>query len=118
MEAGETGIVYQAASWHYLGEGRAHGRRREYFKPPEGTIVSERALRHRRMTKRQALQHGWRVVYGAAKHAYVWFEGTKSEQRKLHAALRPQVMPIRRDRSATSEPHRRQPYHERSIRPT
>jgi len=86
--AGELGSVYQACSWHYLGRGlgRAPGRARENFRRPDGSIVSERALRALYLSKREVLADGWLVIKVPSKHKYVTFVGPKAKA--LRAACR------------------------------
>lgn len=88
--AGEVGTVYQACNWHYLGigVGRPAGRPRENFVRRDGREVSDRTLRHMRLTKKQAVAQGWTVVKVPAKGKYVWFEGTQKEKRILRKACR------------------------------
>lgn len=98
-EAGEIGTVYQACNWLYIGQGvgRAPGRPREDWRLPDGTVLSSRSLRHRKMRKQDALDAGWVPVYKHPKHKYVHFEGTRAERTALVAALRypPQPYPKR-----------------------
>lgn len=94
-DAGEIGTIYQACNWLYIGQGvgRTPGRLREYYQTPDGKIVSCRTLRHRKMTKQQALQEGWLLRYQRPKHKYVWFEGNKTERKTLKKALRYPILP-------------------------
>ena len=80
-EAGEYGAVYQAANWHYLGQGlngkRGYRRRRQYVLPPghnprKANWRSDRDLRRqgRRLTVTQARAQGWKIETRAAKHVY------------------------------------------------
>lgn len=100
-EAGEIGTVYQACNWLYIGQGvgRTPGRLREDWRLPDGTELSSRSLRHRKMKRADALALGWKPVYKHPKHKYVHFEGTKPERAALMRALRypPQDYP-KRDR--------------------
>lgn len=98
-EAGEIGTVYQAVNWLYIGQGvgRTPGRLREDWRLPDGTVLSSRSLRHRKMKRQDALDAGWVPVYKHPKHKYVHFEGTKPERAALLKALRypPQPYPKR-----------------------
>lgn len=89
-EAGEIGTVYQACNWHYIGQGvgRTPGRLREDWRLPDGSELSSRSLRHRKMKRADALALGWKPVYKHPKHKYVHFEGTKPERGALMRALR------------------------------
>lgn len=89
-EAGEIGTVYQACNWLYIGQGvgRTPGRLREDWRLPDGTELSSRSLRHRKMKRADALELGWRPVYKHPKHKYVHFEGSKTERATLLRALR------------------------------
>ncbi len=89
-EAGEIGTVYQACNWLYIGQGvgRTPGRLREDWKLPDGTVLSSRSLRHRKMKRADALDAGWVPVYKHPKHKYVHFEGDRRERDELRAALR------------------------------
>jgi hypothetical protein len=84
-DAGEIGVVYQACNWYYIGCGcgRDPGRLREDFVDPSGKVVSGRALRRRKLKKRDVLQRGWQVIYSQPKHKYVWFEGTSKERARF-----------------------------------
>jgi hypothetical protein len=94
-DAGEIGTIYQACNWKYIGQGvgRTPGRLREYYKTPEGKVVSCRTLRHRKLTKTQALAEGWEIRYQQPKHKYVHFEGSKTERKNLLRELRYPVLP-------------------------
>lgn len=98
-EAGEIGTVYQASNWLYIGQGvgRTPGRPREYWRRPDGTIVSNRTLRHRKWRHADALAAGWVRVPKHPKHKYVHFEGPRWRVKQLMAALRypPQPYPKR-----------------------
>jgi hypothetical protein len=94
-EAGEVGTVYQAVNWLYIGQGvgRTPGRLREDWRLPDGSILTSRSLRHRKMKRQDALDLGWRPIYKHPKHKYVHFEGTRTERADLLAALRYPVQP-------------------------
>lgn len=98
-EAGEIGTVYQACNWLYIGQGvgRTPGRLREDWVLPDGSALSSRSLRHRKLKRQEAIGLGWRPVYKHPKHKYVHLEGTRTERRALYAALRypPQPYPKR-----------------------
>lgn len=89
-EAGEIGTVYQATNWLYIGQGvgRTPGRLREDWRLPDGTELSSRSLRHKKMKRADALALGWKPVYKHPKHKYVKFEGSKTERAALARALR------------------------------
>ena len=89
-DAGEIGTIYQACNWIYIGQGvgRSPGRMREYFVDLNGKVISSRTLRHRSMTKREAMGLGWKVLLQSPKHKYVWFEGSVKERKTLRASLR------------------------------
>ena len=99
-DAGEIGTIYQACNWTYIGQGvgRTPGRLREYYETPEGKIVSCRTLRHRGLTKTEAIAQGWQIIYQRPKHKYIWLEGSKGERAKLKKELRypPQPYPKRK----------------------
>lgn len=88
VSAGEIGTVYQACNWHYIGQGvgrptreGGEARPREMFIPPDGgKALTSRALRHRKLTKKQVLADGWRCFTVPAKHKYIWFEGRNKKR--------------------------------------
>ncbi len=108
VSAGEIGTVYQAANWHYIGQGvgrptRVDGeaRPREMFVPPNSSkALTSRALRHRKLTKKQVLAAGWQVFKVPAKHKYVWFEGRY--KRQLYKACRYPFLPYPKWQLSTS----------------
>jgi hypothetical protein len=103
-EAGEIGTVYQAVNWLYIGQGvgRTPGRLREDWRLPDGTELSSRSLRHRKMKRADALALGWKPVYKHPKHKYIHFEGTRPEREALLRALRYPVQSYpKRDIAAT-----------------
>jgi len=81
--AGEIGTIYQALGWHYIGQGlgRRPGRQRDNFRRPDGTTVSERALRHGGVKLADVL--GWKRIAAQPKHKYTHFEGPDSETLRL-----------------------------------
>lgn len=81
-DAGEIGTIYQACNWYYLGQGvgRRKGRKREYYKNPDGKVISSRSLRKKGLKKSQILKKGWEVIFSKQKHKYVWFEGTQKRK--------------------------------------
>lgn len=89
-EAGEIGTVYQACNWLYIGQGvgRTPGRLREDWRLPDGSILSSRSLRHRKMKRADAYALGWEPIYRHPKHKYVHFEGNRTERTELLRALR------------------------------
>jgi hypothetical protein len=88
-QAGELGTVYQACNWLYIGDTEST----ENYGMPDGTILSERSLRHRKMTKQEALDAGATIIARAPKRKYVTFAGDKRERKKLRAELRSEVLP-------------------------
>lgn len=94
-EAGEIGTVYQACNWLYIGQGvgRTPGRLREDWRLPDGSILSSRSLRHRKMKRPDAYAAGWEPIYRHPKHKYVHFEGNRIERAALREALRYPVEP-------------------------
>lgn len=101
-EAGEIGTVYQACNWFYIGQGvgRTPGRPREYWLRPDGSMVSNRTLRHKRMKIADAIALGWVRVPKHPKHKYVHFEGSHYRRKALLGLLRypPQAYPKRQER--------------------
>lgn len=94
-EAGEIGTVYQACNWLYIGQGvgRTPGRPREYWLLPDGSMLSSRSLRHRKMKVADAVALGWVRVPKHPKHKYVHFEGSPTRRRMLRGLLRYPVLP-------------------------
>ena len=88
-EAGEVGTIYQALNWLRI----ADTRRVENYKMPDGTILSERSLRHRGISRQDALDAGAEIIERPSKRKYVTFQGDKRERRALRAALRSRVQP-------------------------
>ena len=103
-EAGEIGTVYQACNWIYIGQGvgRSPGRSREYYKSPDGKVVSSRWARHNLTTKKELMLSGWTTIHKPPKHKYIWIEADRREKKTILAALRypPQPYP---KREATKE---------------
>lgn len=83
--AGEIGTIYQACNWFYIGKGlgRKNRMREYYISPITGQMLSERSLRNRGWKKNEIIKKGWKIKYSKPKHKYVWFEGSKSQKRKL-----------------------------------
>ena len=94
-DAGEIGAVYQACNWLYIGQGvgRTPGRLRNYYVTPEGTVLSSRSLRHKKMTHTQAVAAGWQVRHQKPKHKYVLISGNKRQKRQLLEKLRYPPLP-------------------------
>ena len=88
-EAGEMGTIYQALNWLRI----ADTRRVENYVLEDGTVISERSLRHRGMTRQDALDAGAEIITRPPKRKYVTFQGNKRERRALRAALRSGVQP-------------------------
>lgn len=94
-EAGEIGTVYQACNWMYIGQGvgRSPGRLREDWLLPDGSELSSRSLRHKKMKKADALALGWTPVYKHPKHKYVHIEGDRATRKMLVEAIRYPLLP-------------------------
>jgi hypothetical protein len=106
-EAGETGTVYQACNWLYIGQGTGRGIRnlvrRDWMIPEEGNrVISSRTLTGRGLTERRAYRRGWVPVHRLPKHKYVHFEGSRTERKQLMAALRYPVLPYPKTMTATN----------------
>ena len=94
-EAGEIGTVYQAANWHYIGQGvgRAPGRAREVVVGPDGRARHDRGLRRLKLKPREAKLLGYELRAASAKHKYIVFAGEERVRKRLCAALRYPVLP-------------------------
>jgi len=95
--AGELGTVYQACNWLYLGQNvgrRAGSGMRNIVIDPNGREYSTRGLRHRGW-KIEDIKHwpGWRIEKRPAKRKYCQLIGSRSELKKLRAALRYPPLP-------------------------
>ena len=88
-QAGEVGTVYQAMDWLRI----ADTRRVENYRLPDGETISERSLRHRGISRQDALDGGAEVIVRPSKRKYVTFAGDKRERRALRGALRSVVQP-------------------------
>jgi len=84
----EIGTVYQAANWHYIGQGlgRRRGNVHLDWMASDGTIISSRNRNLRR--KRDMFSRGYRPVAAIPKRKYVWFEGSPTDRRHLRAQCR------------------------------
>ncbi len=112
--ADEIGQIYQAANWVYIGQGpytakktgKVHYRKynKEYLPPKDNScgqphkLLSERSERRLRnkhcqhtITDHKAM--GWKESKVPTKHKYVYFAGSKTEKKKLIAALKYPVLP-------------------------
>jgi hypothetical protein len=88
-EAGEHGTIYSALNWLRI----ADTRRVENYRLLDGEVISERTLRHRGMSRKEALEAGAEIIVRPPKRKYVTFQGDKRERRALRAVLRPGVQP-------------------------
>ena len=88
-EAGEQGTIYQALNWLRI----ADTRRVENYRMPDGETLSERSLRHRGVTRQDALDAGAEIIVRPSKRKYVTFQGDKRERKALRTALRSGVQP-------------------------
>jgi hypothetical protein len=108
--AGERGLIYQSANWHYLGQniGRDSEVGQEDWIFPNGDTTTSYSYR------KKAIQWGWTEEMGrmgltkaqflrniggievptVPKHKWVWFEGTKSERRRLRKMCRYEFLPF------------------------
>lgn len=89
--AGEIGIVYQACNWIYTGRTPSRTvngapRARDYFRGPDGRVISDKAFYKRGHSMADVKSGAWRRVAKPAKHRYVWIEAlTRQEPRMLAA---------------------------------
>jgi hypothetical protein len=88
-QAGEVGTIYQACNWLFIGDTAAT----ENYRMPDGTILSERSLRHRKMKRQDALDAGAEVIVRTPKHKYVTFTGDRRDRSRLRRTLRYEPMP-------------------------
>ena len=102
-EAGEIGTIYQACNWIFIGQGagRPGKSSRAVYTSPTGEDYNSRRWRAHK-TKggfewADAERAGWTRRKQYDKGKYVWFEGSKTDKRKLRRALRyePQPYPKR-----------------------
>lgn len=98
-EAGEIGTIYQACNWIYIGvsPGRQSKYRYKYRNVFTGEVLSSRTMRSRvvRLKDRgEPPEDGvWEKIKDLGKGKYVWFEGSKSDKKKLKRGLRyPEVI--------------------------
>ncbi len=91
--AGEIGTVYQAANWHYVGQGlgRRKGDVHLDWIGPDGTIVSSHHKKLR--TKRDMFALGYRPMPAIPKRKYVWFEGSPTERQRMRSLCRYPLLP-------------------------
>lgn len=94
-EAGEIGTIYQACNWVYLGQapGRTTNYRWKYRHRETGEILSSRSMRALHATQGRGTldlfdNDQYEKIKDWAKAKYVWFEGSKSEKKKLRKGLR------------------------------
>ncbi|MDJ0905393.1 MAG: hypothetical protein QNI96_05195 [Woeseiaceae bacterium] len=94
--AGEIGTIYQACNWVYLGVARKGGRK--VWVLPNGDRLSTRAARSRYpemkpITMEKMAPLGWSQEQEPDKARYVWFEGSKTDKKRLRRALRYPAQP-------------------------
>jgi hypothetical protein len=91
--AGEIGTIYQACNWIYIGRPRSAWRYK--YTSPDGEVLSSRAVRRRmggiRWEELESL--GWSRIRDEDKARYVWFEGSKTERKRLRKALKYPAQP-------------------------
>ena len=106
-EAGEIGTVYQAARWHYIGEGvgRSSGRTRPKFRhvdwAPDKWVTDREFYRKGLLMADVGRINGisiqsdrpWEMRDHSPKGKYVQFTGEKWERRKLYRAMRYPELP-------------------------
>jgi hypothetical protein len=114
--AGERGLIYQSANWKYLGQnlGRDSELGQEDWIFPDGTKATSYTYRDKAiewgwteemgkmgLTKAQFLRNiGGIEVPTTPKHKWVWFEGNKSERRRLRKMCRYEFLPYPYKRSS------------------
>ena len=87
-EAGELARSTRALNWLRIADTRQS---RTTSCPM--VSLSERSLRHRQMTRQEALDAGAEIIVRPSKRKYVTFQGDKRERKALRAALRSVVQP-------------------------
>jgi hypothetical protein len=95
-DAGEIGIVYQAANWLYLGNGAGCGAkgRWRFFNRRERCWYSEKALTQRKIDLRALRSNpDWIAEKQPNKGRYLHLEADRRERRLLLAALKYPVLP-------------------------
>jgi hypothetical protein len=99
-EAGEVGTIYQACNWIYLGRspGRASDYRWKYRHRETGEVLSSRSMRAKHAREGRGTldlfdNDQWDRIKDWGKGKYVWFEGSKSEKKKLRKGLRYEQQP-------------------------
>ena len=88
-EAGEIGTIYQACNWYYLGvsPGRASKYRYKYRNLFTGEVLSSRTVRSK-VKRGEFHEPAWEKIKDYGKGKYCWFEGSRSEKKKLRSGLR------------------------------
>lgn len=114
-DAGEIGIVYQRAHWHYLGTGLGKGVNGFHsdFLSPDGTkILTSYYINHNRKRLMKEMDtpsdvkyfrrwlrdvKNWREIKHMShkKGVYVWFEGTSEEVKYLKSRVAPHYLPFK-----------------------
>lgn len=89
--AGEVGVIYQACNWLYTGQTPSRTfngapRARDYFRGPDGRVISDKAFYKRGLTMDDVKPGGWRRVRKSAKHRYVRIEAPTRRERRALAA--------------------------------
>ncbi len=104
-DAGEVGIVYQCARWHYLGVGLGKGANAAHYDyRKDGRILTSYTINHRRKKLAKELEapttvgdfrpwlvaNGWIKIVRLSRNKgkYVWFEGTAEEVAYLRSRCR------------------------------
>jgi predicted nucleic acid-binding Zn ribbon protein len=89
--AREIGTVYQACNWIYTGRTPSRTvngapRARDYFRGPDGRVISDKAFYKRGHSMADVKSGAWRRVRKSAKHRYVWIEAATRQERAALAA--------------------------------
>jgi predicted nucleic acid-binding Zn ribbon protein len=89
--AGEIGTIYQACSWVYTGQTPSRTingapRARDYFRGPDGRVISDKAFYKRGHTMDDVKSGAWQRARKSAKHRYVWIEAPTRRERRALAA--------------------------------
>lgn len=85
-EYGHCGIVYQSTNWLYTGATKSHDK----LYIVDGKRTHPMTLRDRGITDpmRWARENGIEVIHPSPKHRYFQFVGSRSEKRRMEAALK------------------------------
>ena len=91
--SGEIGTIYQAANWHYIGQGlgRRRGKVHLDWMAPDGTLITSHNRNLRK--KKEMFALGYRPVPAIPKRKYAWFEGTATEKQRLRTQCRYTLLP-------------------------